>query len=829
MSLTPTTRLGPYEILAPLGAGGMGEVYRARDMRLGREIALKVLPAALAGDVDRQRRFEQEALATARLNHPNILQVFDVGQHDGLPYLVTELLEGETLRQRLEAGALPFRKAIELATALASGLAAAHQQGIVHRDLKPENLFLTREGRVKILDFGLARLARSEDSTASSAPTIEAGTLPGVVMGTVGYMSPEQVRGQTLDHRSDLFSFGAILYEMLTARRAFRGDTPADIMSAILTEDPDLNVADGKIPLALQSVVRHCLEKTPGERFHSAHDLAFHLAAIAGSGSVATAPVAAAASTARPALRFRTITHRRGVIYSARFAPDGQTILYSASWDGEPAQVFLWRPESADAIALPLPEAQLLAVSRSGEIAVNLAPRWAHNGSWVGTLATAPLFGGAPRPIDHGVMWADFHPSQFDLATVRDTPGRGTIEYPVGNVLCETGGYFSDLRWSPSGELLAFVDHPIALDDRGRVAIVDREGNRRTLTDHFKSIQGLAWSPAGDEIWFTAAMPDTGHAYRRSLHAVHLRGEQRFVSGFPGAARLFDIAADGRQLLVRDAARIGMVGKPPGDADERDLSWLDWSIPSDFSADGKWLLFEEDRATTEYVVALRPSDGGPAIRIGVGSAKAISGDGRWALAQRPDPRAPLELLPTGAGRGRNIPVGDIEVGDAKWLPGDGRIVCTGRAADGMTRAFLLDLESGRFDALGVERSERALGLAVAANGQCAAISFVDGTSVLVPLDGGAITDGPVLRAAEVIVAFSTDARRLFVERWSAQSVEVDRLPIDGGEREPWKVLRPRDASGVVLVFRSRIALDGDAYAYACYRILSDLYVAEGLA
>jgi len=818
MPLTPATRLGPYEIVAPLGAGGMGEVYRARDSRLGREIALKVLPADLAGDEERQRRFEQEALATARLNHPNILQVFDVGQHDGMPYLVTELLEGETLRQRLEAGALPLRKAIELASAIASGLGAAHQQGIVHRDLKPENLFVTREGHVKILDFGLARLARSGDADL----TIEVQTSAGMVMGTAGYMSPEQVRGQKVDHHSDIFSFGAILYEMLTARRAFRRDTPADTMSAILSEEPDLET----IPLVLQRIVRHCLEKSPGERFHSAYDLAFQLESIAGSGSHALAAIEAPAP--RSAVQFRSITHRRGIVYSARFAPDGQTILYSASWDGGAAQVFMWRAESPEAIALPLPEAHLLAVSRNGEIAINLSPRWAHNGSWVGTLATAPLFGGAPRQVENDVMWADFDPVRSTLATVRDTPGRGTVESPPGNVLCETGGYFSDVRWSPTGEWIAFIEHPIARDDRGWVAIVDRAGNKRTLTNSHPSIQGLAWSRAGDEIWFTAVPPDGGLESRRSLHAVNLEGEQRFVSGFPGAARVLDIAPDGRLLLARDSARIGMMGKAPGEGDERDLSWLDWCFPSDFSADGTWVVFEEDGVSADYVVALRTSDGGPAIKLGDGSAKAISRDGRWVLAQRPRPGAPLELLPAGAGRARTIPVGEIEIAETRWLPDGKRVFCTGRSAE-RTRAYLLDLESGRFEALDLDRPDRVLGAAVTADGHRAAISFVDGRSVVVPLNGGAITDGPVLEAGEMIIAFSADGDWLFTEKWRAQSIQVDRVHVDGTRREPWKVLSPRDGSGMVLAFRARIALDGDAYAYACYRILSDLYVAEGLA
>jgi eukaryotic-like serine/threonine-protein kinase len=231
MALTFGTRLGPYEIQSPLGAGGMGEVYRARDMRLGRDVAIKVLPAMFSRDPDRLRRFQQEAQAVAALNHPNILAIHDFGEHQGSPYIVTEFLEGETLRGLLEAGAVPVRKATEWAGQIARGLAAAHDKGIVHRDLKPENIFITRDGRVKILDFGLAKL--TPEAVTPDAATLASHTQPGVVLGTVGYMSPEQVRGQTADHRSDLFNLGAILYEMLSGKRAFRGETSVETMSVV--------------------------------------------------------------------------------------------------------------------------------------------------------------------------------------------------------------------------------------------------------------------------------------------------------------------------------------------------------------------------------------------------------------------------------------------------------------------------------------------------------------------------------------------------------------------------------------------------------------------
>ena len=282
MALSSGTILGPYEIRSPLGAGGMGEVYRARDTRLGRDVAIKVLPASFSADRDRLERFAQEARAAAALNHPNILSIFDIGDERGVFYVVSELLEGETLRERLKTGALSNRKAIDYALQVARGLAAAHEKGIVHRDLKPENLFLTGDGRVKILDFGLAKLTRPESSgTAADAPTIQAVTEPGLIMGTVGYMSPEQVRGKAADHRSDIFAFGSILYEMLSGERAFRGETAADTMSAILKEEPpELSETARNVPPGLERIVRHCLEKNPAERFQSTGDLGFGLEAL---------------------------------------------------------------------------------------------------------------------------------------------------------------------------------------------------------------------------------------------------------------------------------------------------------------------------------------------------------------------------------------------------------------------------------------------------------------------------------------------------------------------------------------------------------------------
>ena len=309
MPLAPGSKLDGYEIHALLGVGGMGEVYRARDPALRREVAVKVLPSFVSRDPERLLRFEREAQATAALDHPNILAVHQFGVFQGAPYLVSELLVGESLRQTLQRGPLPARKAVDYAVQIAHGLAAAHDKGIVHRDLKPENLFLTKDGRIKILDFGLAKLIRGQTESDGDAPTISHRTDPGMVVGTAGYMSPEQVRGQAVDYRTDIFSFGAILYEMLTGKRAFHRSTSAETMTAILNDDPPaISQTAADIPLALQRVVNRCLEKNPEQRFHSASDLAFALETLSDSGG---APAVTAPQTRRPP--------RRAALWSTAF------------------------------------------------------------------------------------------------------------------------------------------------------------------------------------------------------------------------------------------------------------------------------------------------------------------------------------------------------------------------------------------------------------------------------------------------------------------------------------------------------------------------------
>jgi hypothetical protein len=594
----------------------MGEVYSARDPRLGRTVAIKVLPAIDSADASRRHRFEHEARTTGLLNHPNILVVFDVGDHEGAPYLVTELLDGETLRERLRAGAIPVRKAMDYALQMAHGLAAAHDKAIVHRDLKPENLFVTRDGVLKILDFGLARQEVVPGVRDTRSPTVTRETGPGVVLGTVGYMSPEQARGETADHRSDIFALGAVLYEMLTGRRAFHGDTAVETLNAILKEEPEELAPELKVPLGLDRVVRHCLEKKREDRFQAARDVAFALETL-GSGSQAAAAAAApprrrwlralaaaAGAVAFTALgvlagrplwerqqpTFKPLTFRRGFADNARFAPDGRTVIYGAAWDGQPTELFMTRTDSPESRPLGLRFARVLSVSADGRMAVLLDP--ARRGGFFGwgTLAEVPLTGGVPREILENVGGAEWTSDGRELCVARQTREGVRIELPPGQALyVSSGGRFRFLRLSPAGSHVAF-------EEDGKIVVVDRATKeRRVLVEKPPSnLYGLAWAPGGREVWYTAG-PTVG---ARDVLAVDLHGRRRVIYRSAGTVSLLDtrpgrscappprLRLDGggralsrrrdrpRAACLRRLAGGGGLGRRPDGAPEQHEAWL---------------------------------------------------------------------------------------------------------------------------------------------------------------------------------------------------------------------------------------------------------------
>ncbi len=860
MSLPAGSRLGPYEILSPIGAGGMGEVYRAKDPRLKRDVAIKVLPASLSADTDRLRRFEQEAQAAGALNHPNITAVYDIGLRDGAPYVVQELLEGETLRSVLAEGKLAPRRAMDYAIQITQGLAAAHEKGIVHRDLKPENLFVTKDDRVKILDFGLAKLTHTEEgSLATSLPTATAGTEPGVVLGTLGYMAPEQVRGQSADTRSDIFSFGAILYEMLSGNRAFRGGSAADTMSAILKEDPpDLSLANQSISQSLERIVRHCLEKNPERRFQSARDLTFDLETVSGlSGpsavtalpkaarrpgwlvpatlSALLATVAAASFVAGTRIEsghrasnvsFAQKSFEPQPIFVARFAPDGQTMVYSAAPEGNVPQLFSIRPEYPESRPLGLPQAHLLSISSQGELAVLTHAVFINHRLFKGTLARMPLGAGAPREILDNVREADWSPDGASLAMIHEVDGRDRLEFPIGKVLWQTAGYLSDPRVSPKGDRVAFFEHPARYDDRGLVAVVDRSGNRTVLSEGYAGEEGLAWSPKGDEVLFSGQVTSTAGGSAMTVYAVTLSGKRRVALESAGGLTIQDISRDGRWLVTRDDIRLSLLASAPGEKQERDLSWLDGSISPFLSGDGRTLLFTDQSWTggAYYTVCLRKTDGSPVVRLGEGLGCGLSLDGAWALAIVSTTPQQLRIYPTGPGQPRILERGKLEsYWKAAWF-GDGRaVLACGNEPGHASRCYVQEVAGGPPRPLTPEGTSVGL---PSPDGKLV-LAFTGGKASLYPVAGGTPQPLPLLTVEDRVLRWSPDGRALWLWRRGSMPVRIEGFDLETGRREAIEEIAPRDRAGLLGIMYVSLADDPGFYVYNSSQSVSHLFVVEG--
>ncbi len=851
MALTGGTKLGPYEILSPLGAGGMGEVYRARDTRLNREVAIKILPASFSGDRQRLHRFEQEALAAAALNHPNILAVYDIGtQDDGSPYIVSELLEGESLRERLRTGSSSVRKAIDYALHIARGLAAAHDKGIVHRDLKPENIFVTRDGRIKLLDFGLAKLTQFGPASGDSEThTIQSEA--GTVVGTVGYMSPEQVRGRPADARSDLFAFGAVLYEMISGKRAFHEETAADTMSSILHSEPsELTETNRNVPPALERIVRHCLEKNPEQRFHSAHDVAFDLETLTSiSGTTVSARTVGKTTTRRRTMAavlavvvlvgiatflagkysagptrpasFHRITYERGSVLLARFGADGQSVIYDAAWEGRPPRLFSTPASTPEPRPLDLENAHLFGVSRSGEAALGLGGSVSNHLMVLGaTLARSPLGGGAPREILQNALAADWAPNGT-LAVAHYVGGRMRLEYPIGKALYETSGWVSDVRFSPAGDKIAFLDHPFWPDDRGWVAVVDLAGNKKTLTGEWEAEDGLAWAPDGKEIWFTATLAGVD----RSLYAVSLSGKQRLVLSVPASLRLYDIYTDGRVLLSAGHERVGMIGANVAEDRTHDLSWSGWTVALDVSPDGKWVLFDEQSefAGANYIVAARSMDGSPPVKLGEGYAGTYSLDGKWVTTVIPGQANHFLLLPTGAGEPKDVPVSGLyDLREVDFIP-DGKVFLIGSERGHGVRCYLRSIDGGPLRPLSAEGTD--LCRCSPDSHYAVANTSVGGLSVY-PLDGSGAHSLPGTKGMFPIRWVNNHSLLAF--RTGELPGRVFQIDVVSERQSLLKALAPGDRAGVTQLLTVAASPDGRTFAYSYQQVLYELYVVDGL-
>ena len=868
MTLSLKDKLGPYEILSPLGAGGMGEVYRARDSNLGRDVALKVLPEAFARDAEHMARFKREAQVLASLNHPNIASVYGLEESDGVHALVMELVEGPTLAERIASGPMPIDEALVIARQIAEGLEYAHERGIVHRDLKPANVKVTPEGRVKVLDFGLAKALSPEQSAAdiSTSPTLSIGaTRAGVILGTAAYMSPEQAKGKKVDRRADIWAFGCLLFEMVAGKQCFKAETLSEILAAVLMNEPDWSQLPESTPPRLRALLRRCLNKDPKQRLRDIGEARIAIEEIlsgpepeeipatppagapggarwsgrkwlaALAATVALVVLAAAGgwllghkTTAGTPSEFHQLTFDSGLIYSARFAPGGQAIYYSAAWNGLPVQLYATQANGPESRPLGFENSALYAVSPS-QMAVSIGCRDVFIGDCIGTLAVMPVSGGAPREMAENVISADWGPDGNDLAAIRQVGEKFQVEFPLGKVIYQAATWMNFLRVSPRGDALAFVAYSGSTGDVGKVIILNREGGEIARSGRFISLEGLAWAPRGDEVWFGATMTS---GWATSIHGLTLSGKDHVVLRLPSALRLHDVSRDGRILFSQELWRDETKLRAAPDMRERDLSWLDSADVTDLSPDGKGIAFHEwGQASSMSVAYMRQTDGSLPVKLGEGEESVLSSDGKLLLVNVPGDPSRLRLLPTGAGVPHELNSSGLhDFATPGWMPGCGAVYFAGN--DGHDwRLYTQDVSGGAPRPFTPPISLFTKGYEshlVSPDGKWAFARDVNRKAWLYPLGGGKPEPVLGLTPRDIWINWSADGRSGYVCQDEITHAPVFRIDLATGVRKLLIDLGPSDPAGLTSITPVRVTPDAKFFAYSYDRALSNLFMVSGV-
>ena len=864
MELSAGTRLGPYEIVRAIGAGGMGVVYRAKDTRLDRQVAIKVLTEELRADADRLRRFEQEARTIGALNHPNLVTLHDVGRASDLPYLVTELLDGKPLRGKLADGKLAPRDAIRIASEIARGLAAAHGAGIVHRDIKPENIFVTADDRVKILDFGIAKLRKDDGTDLGSAATLgpTSATGTGVVIGTPGYMAPEQLAGGEVDARTDVFALGVVLYEMLAGKRPFAADTGIEESYAVVKHAPP--ELPETVPPALARIVMRCLDKKRELRFQSAADLAFALDALDGTVTAKTVPAIAAlpprrlpivpiaalavagvlgaawllrgksAPAAAPAAApapaepwpaagpvYHRVTFHSEQKWFARFAPDGKSVLYSKR---SGAEYQVERASLARPAVAPIAGAigRLLDVSPSGTLALReRAPDTPG-----GVLVTFVEGTGAPRELADNVHDATFVGEQ--LAIIRDGGAGMALEFPIGHPLVTLDRTEIDLlRASRDGSMFAFAVHPITSDSAGSLVVFDRGGHEIARGKPHTNIDGIAWAPKDREVWMST---------EGGLVAMDLQGRERVLLRSSHDLFLRDVLPDGRVLVAPRDGRVRAYVQS-GDKPDDDIAWRDTSFVIAVSRDGSTIGMLDgegvDQTSEGYQLFFRRGTETP-VAIEHGYEIALTPDGSRAVILCTCDRDPLRVVPTNAkgGAAKTIataPVEHFDLSTRLEITADGkRVIAVGATHGKPPRLWSFPLDGGDATAIGPDQLdlspdviEAHLRFAASPDGKWIALPAQKGVRLVATTGGG--TRDLTAPHGETPLEFSTDGKSLFVIRTKGWPRAVERVDLATGAHtaiKPIELVEHPERLDMV------VDGSGSTIAYSWVATSADLYVLE---